>query len=102
MMKAFCLRLASGLLACVLIAPVAWAQGETGTGEGEVRRIDKASGKVTLRHGPLQGLDMPAMTMVFQTRNPALLERLKVGEKIRFSVSRDGNAFTLETAEPAS
>ncbi|MEO7105496.1 MAG: copper-binding protein [Rhodoferax sp.] len=36
--------------------------------EGEVRKIDKESKKITLRHGPLKNLDMPAMTMVFQGR----------------------------------
>lgn len=92
---------AMALLAALMAAPATMAQSATGSGEGEVRRIDQAAGKVTLRHGPLQGLDMPAMTMVFQTRDPALLERFKVGDKIRFTVSRDGKAFTLESAEPA-
>ncbi len=34
--------------------------------EGEVRKVDKDAKKITLRHGPLVNLDMPAMTMVFQ------------------------------------
>lgn len=89
-----------GLVAALLAAP-AFAQTQTGTGEGEVRRIDKAAGKVTLRHGPLQGLDMPAMTMVFQAKDPALLDRLKVGDTIRFVTTRDGKAFTIDSAEPA-
>ena len=92
--------LAIGLVTALLATP-AFAQTQTGTGEGEVRRIDKAAGKVTLRHGPLQGLDMPAMTMVFQAKDPALLDRLKVGDTIRFVTTRDGKAFTIDSAEPA-
>jgi Cu(I)/Ag(I) efflux system protein CusF len=40
--------------------------------EAEVRRVDKDSKKVTLKHGPIKNLDMPPMTMVFQVRDPAL------------------------------
>ena len=42
--------------------------------EGEVRKIEKAQGKITLRHGELKGLEMPPMTMVFRVSNPAQLE----------------------------
>lgn len=94
-------RTLAALLVLFTLAGPSAAQEETGRGEGEVRRIDKDAGKVTLRHGPLQGLDMPAMTMVFQARDPALLDRLKVGDRIRFTTTRDGRSFMLKTAEPA-
>ena len=59
--------------------------------EGEVRKIDLAQGKVTLRHGPLANLDMPAMTMVFTATDKQLLQGLKTGDKVRFHAeSRDG------------
>jgi len=59
--------------------------------EGEVRKVDLAQGKVTLRHGPLTNLDMPAMTMVFAVADRQLLQGLKVGDKVRFHAdSRDG------------
>lgn len=59
--------------------------------EGEVRKVDLAQGKVTLRHGPLVNLDMPAMTMVFTATDKQLLQGLKVGDKVRFHAeSRDG------------
>ena len=91
---------ATGLLA---LTPAAIAQGtaETGKGSGEVRRIDKEAGKVTIRHGPLEGLDMPAMTMVFQVKEPAMLDRLKVGDKIDFTAESKGGALTLLSAAPA-
>jgi Cu(I)/Ag(I) efflux system periplasmic protein CusF len=59
--------------------------------DGEVRKVDLAQGKVTLRHGPLLNLDMPAMTMVFAVADKQLLQGLKVGDKVRFHAeSRDG------------
>jgi Cu(I)/Ag(I) efflux system protein CusF len=100
-MKSIARVLCAALLAVLLVEP-AFSQSSTGSGEGEVRRIDKAAGKITLRHGPLQGLDMPAMTMVFQAKDPALLDRLKVGDRVRFTVMREGGAFSIESAEPAS
>ncbi|MFP5398557.1 MAG: copper-binding protein [Gammaproteobacteria bacterium] len=60
--------------------------------DGEVRKIDKAQGKITLRHGELKALDMPPMTMVFRVADPALLERVAVGDKVRFDAAKvDGN-----------
>ena len=59
--------------------------------EGEVRKVDLAQGKVTLRHGPLVNLDMPAMTLVFTATDKQLLQGLKVGDKVRFTAeSKDG------------
>ena len=52
--------------------------------EGEVRKMDKKAKTITLKHGPIQSIDMPAMTMVFQVRNPALLDAVKAGDNIRF------------------
>ena len=69
--------------------------------EGEVRRIDKAQGKLTLRHGPLANLDMPAMTMVFKTADPSLLDGLKVGDKVWFTVENVNGAFTVTAIRPA-
>ncbi len=60
--------------------------------EGEVRKVDSTVGKLTLRHGPLSNLDMPAMTMVFRVKDPAWLAQLRVGDKVRFVAERvDGN-----------
>lgn len=60
--------------------------------DGEVRKIDVEGRKLTIRHGPLRSLDMPAMTMVFGVQDAAWLDRLRVGQKIRFAPERiDGN-----------
>lgn len=68
--------------------------------DGEVRKVDREQGKVTLRHGPLQHLDMPAMTMVFKTSDPRLLEGLKEGDKVRFAVERVNGAFSVTAIQP--
>lgn len=68
--------------------------------EGEVRKVDTAAGKVTLRHGTLQNIDMPPMTMVFRVKDPAWLNQVKVGDKVRFVAERvDGN-LTIVALEP--
>lgn len=67
--------------------------------EGEVRKVDNAAGKLTLRHGPLENVGMPAMTMVFRVRDPGWLHQLRVGDKVRFVAERvDGN-LTVTTLE---
>ncbi|WBY01339.1 copper-binding protein [Ramlibacter tataouinensis] len=69
---------------------------------GEVRKIDKAAGKVTLKHGPIRNLDMPPMTMVFKATDPKQLDKLKVGDKVRFVAGRgDNGGFTVQAIEPA-
>jgi Cu/Ag efflux protein CusF len=67
--------------------------------EGEVRRVDKDAKKLTIRHGAIQNLDMPPMTMVFQVQDPAMLDSVKVGEKIRFAAERVGGAYTVTKIE---
>jgi Cu/Ag efflux protein CusF len=70
--------------------------------EGEVRRVDKDAQKITVRHGPLPDLDMPKpMTMVYRVKDPAMLEKVKSGDKIRFHAEKINGAFTLTAIEPA-
>jgi Cu(I)/Ag(I) efflux system protein CusF len=79
----------------------ATAQAGAEMSEGEVRRVDKDAKKITLRHGPLANLDMPAMTMVFQVKDPAMLDQVKVGDKVKFIAEKSGGAFTITKIEPA-
>ena len=69
--------------------------------DGEIRRVDKDAKKITVRHGPLANLDMPAMTMVFQVKDPAMLDRVKAGDKVKFQAEKIGGAFTITRIEPA-
>jgi Cu/Ag efflux protein CusF len=77
------------------------AQQSAALSEGEVRRVDKDAKKITLRHGPLQNLDMPAMTMVFQVKDPSLLEKVKVGDKVKFRAEKAGSQYIVTQIEPA-
>lgn len=67
--------------------------------DGEVRKIDKAQGKITLKHGEIKNLDMSPMTMVFRVNDPALLDRVKEGDKVGFSADKIGGQFTVTDIE---
>jgi Cu(I)/Ag(I) efflux system protein CusF len=76
-------------------SPAAAAPASAEWAEAEVRRVDAANGRVTLRHGPIRNLDMPPMTMVFHVRDPGLLAALKNGDKIRFQAVAEGGKYVL-------
>ena len=92
-------RLAIVALSFLITIGTALAQPTTGKGEGEVRKIDAAAGKVTLRHGPLEGLEMPPMTMIFRVDDQSILQQLKEGDRIRFVTTREGGALILKSFE---
>ena len=70
--------------------------------EGEVRKIDKDAKKITLKHGPIKNLDMPGMTMVFQVKDAALLDKFVAGDKIMFTAEQQQGAFVVTGAEKAA
>ena len=67
--------------------------------EGEVRRIDKAAGTVTIKHGAMPKFDMPPMTMQYRIKDKAMLNQLKPGDRIRFDANGVGGAFTVTRLE---
>jgi len=76
----------------------AWAQ--TPTAAGEVTKLDKAGGRITLKHGEIKSLDMPPMTMVFRVRDARLLEGVAVGDRVRFTAEKiDGNYTVTSIAK---
>ena len=83
--------------ALALAASAALAQSTA----GEVTKVDKAQQKITLRHGPIASLDMPAMTMVFKVQDAAALETLKAGDKVMFDVEKIGGQYTVTKLAPA-
>jgi Cu/Ag efflux protein CusF len=109
-MKAF---LAALILAGAVSVPAAYAddahhkpsagnsQASDSLSEGEVRKVDKDAKKITIKHGPLANLDMPAMTMVFQVKDPAMLEQVKAGDKVKFQAEKVGSAYTVTQMERA-
>jgi Cu/Ag efflux protein CusF len=104
----------AALLAASSLASQAQAQGapaktdamkaesgqDTPMADGEVRKIDRAAGKLTIKHGEIKSLDMPPMTMVFQIKDKAMLDSVKAGDKIRFRVIDDGGKMVVTELHP--
>ena len=86
------------LIAAGSAASIAVAQTKD-MAEAEVRKVDRDARKVTLKHGPIRSLDMPAMTMVFQIKDVSLLDKLVAGEKIRFSAEQQQGAYVVTAVE---
>ena len=86
-------RLFAAALTATLLSVSALADGNTV--KAEVVKVDKAAGKVTLKHGPIKDLDMDAMTMVFRVADPTMLDKVKEGERIEFEADRVNGAITV-------
>ena len=75
------------------------APAEGTMAEGEVRTINKEAGKITLKHGEIKNLDMGAMTMVFQVKDPSMLDKVKEGDKVNFTAEKVRGQFTVTGIE---
>ncbi|MFN3295133.1 copper-binding protein [Caldimonas sp.] len=84
-----------GAIALAAASTLALAQAA----EGEVRKIDKAAGKITIKHGEIKSLDMPPMTMVFRAEPPSLLDKVQVGDKVSFQAAKVGGTYTVTAIE---
>ena len=62
---------------------------------GEIKKIDLDTGKVTLKHGPIDNLGMPAMTMVFKLSKPDAAANFKVGDSVQFRADNLNGAFVV-------
>lgn len=69
--------------------------------DGEIRKIDMESKKITIKHGEIKNLDMPGMTMVFQVKDPAMLDKIKTGDKVKFSAEKSNGAIVVTDIQPA-
>ncbi|WP_213289198.1 copper-binding protein [Bradyrhizobium sp. sGM-13] len=85
--------------AMLLFATAATAQD---VAKGEVRKIDEGAGKITLKHGPIKSLGMDeGMTMVFRVKDPAMLKKVKVGDKVDFEAENASTGYTVTRLEKA-
>jgi Cu/Ag efflux protein CusF len=75
-------------------APAAAAQ-DLPMVSGTVEKVDAATGKITIDHGPIPNLDMDSMTMVFRAQDPAMLKAVKPRDKIRFTADRVNGQITV-------
>jgi Cu(I)/Ag(I) efflux system protein CusF len=95
-------RLASVIAsACALAAFSLAAAASSHLTDGEVRKVDKENGKLTLKHGVIKNLDMPAMTMVFQVKDKTVLDKLQPGDKVKFKAVNEDGKFTATEIEKA-
>jgi Cu(I)/Ag(I) efflux system periplasmic protein CusF len=69
--------------------------------QGEVRKVDKGAKKITLKHGELKNLAMPPMTMVFHVKDKAMLDKVKVGDKVSFVAEDVKGVLTVTALETA-
>lgn len=83
----------STLLLAGLLAVASWAQAPDV--DGEVTALDKAQGRITLKHGEIRNLDMPPMRMVFRVKDPKMLEGIAVGDRIKFAADKVGGQYVV-------
>jgi Cu(I)/Ag(I) efflux system periplasmic protein CusF len=89
---------AVALAVTAVLSTPAWAQATKPAGdmtEAEVRKVDKENKKITLKHGAIKNLDMPAMTMVFGVNDAAMLDKVQAGDKVQFKATNDAGKFTV-------
>lgn len=67
--------------------------------DGEIKKVDKEGGKITIKHGEIKNLDMPGMTMVFRVKEPAMLDQVKAGDKVNFSADKINGNITVTKIE---
>lgn len=67
--------------------------------DGEIRKVDKENGKLTIKHAEIKSLDMPGMTMVFQVKDKAMLDKVQAGDKVKFKAANESGKFTVTELE---
>jgi len=104
-------RIAFALLAAALAIPAfaqsgtkgmdmkAEAAGAAHKASGVVTKVDPAKSKVTIKHGPVQTLNWPPMTMAFTVRDKGLLEKLRKDQKIDFEFVQQGKDYVVTSVK---
>lgn len=88
-------KIKAGVIAASLLFSASMALAQAAVVNGEVKKIDEAAGKITLKHGPIKNLDMDAMTMVLRVNDAAMLKKVKVGDKVKFEAERTPEGVTI-------
>lgn len=101
------LSLSLAVLLSAVLSPSSYAQSQLNPAsalvaaspanmtDGEIRKIDNEAMKITIKHGEIKNLDMPGMTMVFPVKDVALLNNIKVGDKVKFHAEKAGSAIVV-------
>jgi Cu(I)/Ag(I) efflux system protein CusF len=67
--------------------------------QAEVVKVDKEAGKITIKHAFIENLKMPAMTMAFKVADAAMLDQVRIGDKVAFFAEKVNGAFTVTRLE---
>jgi len=70
-----------------LVPAIAIAQSASRI-SAKVEKVDESANRVTLDHGGIPGLDMPAMTMVYKAQDPKMLKSVKAGDKVKLNIEK--------------
>ncbi|MBN8487076.1 MAG: copper-binding protein [Burkholderiales bacterium] len=79
----------------LLCAGLALASGLASAADGEIRKIDAAQMRLTLKHEAIPSLDMPAMTMTYKAPSATLLQGLAVGDQVVFEAEKRDGAYVV-------
>ena len=71
------------------------ASPKTGKGTGVIQQINREKGVVTIKHGPLQGIIMPAMTISFLVKDKAMLLNLQPQQIVNFELTRENGTYVI-------
>lgn len=81
------------LAVTLTLLPAAYSQSLT---DGLVTKVDASAGKITIKHGPMKKFDMDdGMTMVYRAQDPAMLQAVKPGDKIKFDAENVNGQFVV-------
>lgn len=81
------------------MAQMAHDHGDMPMSHGTITKIDEKWNRLTIDHGPLENLEMEAMTMVFEVADPAMMEGLAEGQEITFMADRVKGKLTVTEIE---
>jgi Cu/Ag efflux protein CusF len=68
--------------------------------DGVVQAVDATKGVVTLKHGDIVNMQMPAMTMAYGVADKKMLSGIKAGDKVKFQVEMIKNAPAVTQIAP--
>ncbi|RQR32540.1 MULTISPECIES: copper-binding protein [unclassified Burkholderia] len=78
------------------------AESHAALTDAEVKKVDAASGKITLKHGALENVGMPPMTMAFKAKDAAMLAEVHAGDKVKVRVENVNGTLTIVRLVKAS
>ncbi|MGF6602165.1 Cu/Ag efflux protein CusF [Paraburkholderia sp. GAS448] len=70
--------------------------------DAQVKKVDPETGMVTLKHGALDNVGMPPMTMAFKAKDAAIVKQVHEGNKVKVRVENVNGTLTIVKLEKQS